>query len=106
MPPLPRAKAGIFTIMFGSYDMIMKPGIGADSLPRYTVTNTLGPIKMTSGAPGVFITAGAGAMVLSCLKGAMSINAASGPMSIFSGSTMNLTATATMALTAAVIKLN
>jgi hypothetical protein len=36
----------------------------------------------------------------------MSINAASGPMSIFSGSTMNLTATATMALTAAVIKLN
>jgi hypothetical protein len=106
MPPLPRAKAGIFTIMFGSYDMIMKPGLGTDTVPRYTVTNTLGPIKMTSGTPGVFITAGAGAMVLSCLKGALSINAASGPLSIFSGSAMNLTATATMALTAAVIKLN
>lgn len=105
-PPLPRAKAGIFTLMFGSYDMIINPGIGADSVPRYTVTNTLGPIKMTSGSPGVFITAGAGAMVLSCTAGALSINATSGPMALFSGSTMNLTATATMALTAAVIKLN
>ena len=106
MPPIPRAKSGIFTIMFGSYDMVMKPGLGADSIPRYTVTNTLGPIKMTSGAPGVFITAGVGAMVLSCAKGALSINAASGPMAIFSGSTMSLVATATMTLTAAVIKLN
>jgi hypothetical protein len=105
-PVFPRAKAGIFTVMHGSYDMIMNPALGADAMPRYTVTNTLGPIKMTSGAPGVFITAGAGAMVFSCAVGALSINAVTGPMSIFSGSTMNLTATALIALTAAVIKLN
>jgi hypothetical protein len=105
-PVFPRAKAGIFTLMHGSYDMIMNPALGADAIPRYTVTNTLGPIKMTSGAPGVFITAGAGAMVLSCVAGALSINATSGPMAIFSGSTMNLTASGIMALTAATIKLN
>jgi hypothetical protein len=105
-PVFPRAKAGIFTLMHGSYDMVMLPALGADALPRYTVTNTLGPIKMTSGAPGVFLTAGAGAMVLTCAAGALSINATSGPMAIFSGSTMNLTATGLLALTAAVIKLN
>jgi hypothetical protein len=106
LPPLPRAKSGIFTIMHGSYDMLLLPGLsGADAVPRFTVNNTVGPLWLTSNLNMKF-TCLAGAFIQTCATGAFSISATSGPMAIFSGSTLNITASAIMTLTAATIKLN
>ena len=104
---IPRAKAGIFTTCHGSYDMIVNPAVSAaDAVPRYTVSNSAGPIAMTCAGTGMLLTVGAGALVATVAAGAMTLTATSGPLSIFSGSTMNLTATGIMQLTAPMIKLN
>lgn len=104
---IPRAKAGIFTTCHGSYDMIVNPALSAaDAVPRYTVTNSAGPIAMTCAGTGMLLTVGAGALVATVAAGAMTLTATSGPLSIFSGSTMNLTASGIMTLAAPMIKLN
>jgi len=104
---LPRAKAGIFTICNGSYDMVLNPSTSAaDAVPRFTVNNTAGPIAMTCAGTGMLLTVGAGAFVATCAAGAFTLSATSGPMSIFSGSTLNITSTGIMSLNAPQIKLN
>jgi len=103
--PLARV-SGIKTFMFGSYDMFQFPAsLGPDAVPRFCVKNLGGSIMMTA-LLNYTLTVTTGAMVMTCAAGATSISATTGPMAIFSGSSMNLTATAIMALQGATIKLN
>lgn len=79
LPPIPRLKSGIFTIMHGSYDMILNPGgSAADAVPRFTVNNTAGPISLLVGASGFFVTVGAGVATISVAAGALSLNSVAG----------------------------
>jgi hypothetical protein len=106
-PPLPRVKSGIFTIMHGSYDMIINPSLsGADAIPRYTVNNTVGPMSFLVGAGGLTMTVAAGGLTATVAAGAIAMTAAAGALSLQSSAAMTLTAGAIMSLTAATIKLN
>ena len=106
-PPLPRIKSGIFTIMHGSYDMILNPSLsGADAVPRYTINNTVGPMSFLVGAGGMAFTVAAGGLTASVAAGAMALSTAAGAISLQSAAAMTLTAGAIMTLTAATIKLN
>lgn len=105
-PPLPRAKSGIFTIMHGSYDMIINPGLGADAVPRYTVNNTAGPISLLVGTGGMFFTVAAGGLTATVTTGAIAMSAIGGALSLNAGQAMTMTAATIMTLTATTIKLN
>jgi hypothetical protein len=105
-PPLPRAKSGIFTIMHGSYDMIINPGLGADTVPRYTVNNTAGPISLLVGTGGMFFTVAAGGLTATVTTGAIAMSAIGGALSLTAGQAMTMTAATIMTLTATTIKLN
>jgi len=104
---IPRAKAGIFTIMHGSYDMIINPAVSAaDAIPRCTINNTVGPISLLVGAGGMFFTVAAGGLTATVAAGAMALTTAAGAVTLNSAAAMTLTAAAIMTLTAATIKLN
>ena len=50
--PIPKAITGIRRMVGGSVETIMTPGMSADSIPRYTIANPLGPYSLTCGTTG------------------------------------------------------
>ena len=106
-PPLPRVKSGIFTIMHGSYDMILNPGgSAADAVPRYTINNTAGPISMLVGATGFFVTVGAGVGTISVAAGALTLTSLAGGTFVNGQSAVSITSAGVIDLKAPFINLN
>jgi hypothetical protein len=106
-PTLPRAKAGIFTLCGGSYDMFLYPSAtGADAVPRYTVNNTAGPISMLVGAGGFFVTVGAGVATISVAAGALTLTSLAGGTFVNGASAVSITSAGVIDLKAPFINLN
>lgn len=106
-PPLPRVKSGIFTIMHGSYDMILNPGgSAADAVPRYTINNTAGPISMLVGATGFFVTVGAGVGTISVAAGALTLTSLAGGTFVNGQLAVSITSAGVIDLKAPFINLN
>ena len=107
LPPIPRLKSGIFTIMHGSYDMILNPGgSAADAVPRYTVNNTAGPISLLVGASGFFVTVGAGVATISVAAGALSLTSAAGGVFVDGSAAVSIKSAGVIDLKAPFINLN
>jgi len=107
LPPIPRLKSGIFTIMHGSYDMILNPGgSAADAVPRFTVNNTAGPISMLVGATGFFVTVGAGVATVNVAAGALTLASAAGGTFISGSAAVSITSGTVIDLKAPFINLN
>lgn len=106
-PPIPRVKSGIFTIMHGSYDMIINPGgSAADAVPRYTVNNTAGPISLLVGATGFFVTVGAGVGTITVAAGALTLASTVGGTFVNGGEVVAITSKALAEVKAPLINLN
>ena len=107
VPPFPRVKSGIFTMMAGSYDMIMIPGgSAADAIPRYSVNNIAGPISFFVGASGFFVNVGAGVANISVAAGALTLTALAGGTFINGSAVVSITSAAIINLKAPFISLN
>lgn len=107
LPPIPRLKSGIFTIMHGSYDMILNPGgSAADAVPRFTINNTAGPISMLVGATGFFVTVGAGVGTISVAAGALTLTSLAGGTFVNGSAAVSITSGGVIDLKAPFINLN
>lgn len=107
LPPIPRVKSGIFTIMHGSYDMIINPGGSlADAVPRFTVNNTAGPISLLVGATGFFVTVGAGVATISVAAGALTLTSLAGGTFVNGQTAVSITSAGVIDLKAPFINLN
>ena len=68
VPPLPKAKSGVFWQCNGPYDIILGPAPSIDPIPRFSVV-TPGPFLVTCKAGGALFKVGAGAFVATVLAG-------------------------------------
>ncbi|AIX17450.1 baseplate hub + tail lysozyme [Synechococcus phage ACG-2014b] len=70
------AKSGIFNTVRGSIDSILVPGSGgADTIPRYSVTNPSGPVSYVAGATGYNCSVTTGAYNVDVAAGLFRISA-------------------------------
>lgn len=107
LPPFPRVKSGIFTVMAGSYDMVMLPGgSAADAVPRFTVNNVAGPISLLVGATGFFVTVGAGVGSINVAAGALSLGSGAGITTLYGATAVSISSGGTIDLKAPLINLN
>ncbi len=84
--------SGIRRFVGGSVETVMKPAsIGADTIPRYTIVNPLGPYSLTCGATGYNCNV---------TTGAYNVNVAAGLIFMQASAAVTLTAGGAMLLTA------
>ena len=97
---------GIRRFVGGSVETIMTPAAsGADAIPRYTITNPLGPYTLNCGATGYTSTVNTGAFNVNVLAGFISMNAVKA-VDIKAGLGMVLNAGLTVIVTGKAIYLN
>lgn len=88
VPPLPKAKSGVFWMCNGPYDIILGPSPSIDPIPRFSVV-TPGPFLVTCKAGGALFTVGAGAFVAKVAAGAVFLTA-SAAVDITGGATVTI----------------
>jgi hypothetical protein len=88
VPPLPKAKSGVFWQCNGPYDIILGPSPSIDPIPRFSVV-TPGPFLVTCKAGGALFKVGAGAFVASVAAGAVLLKA-SAAVDITGGATVTM----------------
>jgi len=74
VPPLPKAKSGVFWQCNGPYDIILGPSPSIDPIPRFSVV-TPGPFLVTCKVGGALFKVGAGAFVANVAAGAVLLKA-------------------------------
>lgn len=88
VPPIPKAKSGVFWEVMGPYDIILGPAPSIDPIPRFSVV-TPGPFLVTCKAGGALFKVGAGAFVAKVAAGAILMKA-SAAVDITGGATVTI----------------
>ena len=105
-PPIgPKAVSGIRRMVGGSVETVMVPGSGADSVPRYTIANPLGPYSLTCGTTGYNCNVVTGAYNANVLAGFVYMQA-SAAVTILAGAGMLLEAGAAVLILGKTVFIN
>ena len=103
--PLPLIATGIRRTVGGSVETVMTPGFSADAVPRYTITNPLGPYVVTCGTTGATYTVKEGLYTVNVVAGAISMTASTAA-SIICGTGMLIEAGAACVITGETVFIN